>query len=264
MGYIMSEEETMATPPVPPLVEPWSDRPFSFYPPILNIEHNEWRLRKETWSEMQVVNSKTGLEVWVPRRYLGEVSCIDKPVMIVGLTKELEYKAGTVWPHARRVVSMPGAFETQSRHGETTAEAPSPPTGARLQSGPESRVSHLIAGALVLSIVVCILVVAISQRSVSYHGIEQLALNLAADDDYYSIVRKVGAPSEDRWREGTGELQYRLLGYRGKPYSLILMGTDRQNAHYIGAMDKDWKPIDFVQLAKGGSTLSMLRRLPRF
>src|SRR5512141_2863581 len=99
----------MSGPPIPPLHEPLVHRPFSFYPPILNIAHNEWRLRRSTWSELLVVNAKTGAEVWIPRRFLGEISRVDEPVMIVGLLKELEYKGGSVWPHERRVIEMPRA-----------------------------------------------------------------------------------------------------------------------------------------------------------
>ncbi len=99
----------MASPPIPPLLEHLAARPFSFYPPILNIEHNEWRYRKETWSEILVVNWKTGEEIWIPRRFIGEVSRIHDPVLIVGLTRELEYKAGAVWPYQRRILQMPVA-----------------------------------------------------------------------------------------------------------------------------------------------------------
>ncbi len=90
----------MSLPPISPL-EHLGNRPFSLYPPILNIEHNEWFFRRGTWSEILVVNSRDGQEIWIPRRFLGEISQIEDPVVIVGLVKELEYKAGAVWPHGR-------------------------------------------------------------------------------------------------------------------------------------------------------------------
>ena len=99
----------MPVPPMPPGFEQIGSRPFSFYPPVVNVEHNEWHYRKATWSEVLVVNAKTGLEVWIPRLYIGEFSRIDEPVVIVGLTKELEYKGGQVWPYVRRVIEMPRA-----------------------------------------------------------------------------------------------------------------------------------------------------------
>ena len=84
----------MASPPIPPSLEHLATRPFSFYPPIVNVEHNEWLFRKATWSEILVVNCKSGAEVWISRRFVGEVSRIDDPVLIVGLNRELEYKGG--------------------------------------------------------------------------------------------------------------------------------------------------------------------------
>ena len=99
----------MASPPIPPSLEQLTTRPFSFYPPILNVEHNEWLFRKATWAELLVVNCKTGAEIWISRRFIGEISRIDDPVVIVGLTKELEFKGGSVFPYQRRVIEMPVA-----------------------------------------------------------------------------------------------------------------------------------------------------------
>ncbi|MDQ6704784.1 MAG: hypothetical protein M3Z85_02335, partial [Acidobacteriota bacterium] len=82
----------MSIPPIPPPLEHLGSRHFSFYPPILNIEHNEWTYRSSTWSEILVVNVQSAMEVWIPRRFLGEVSRIEDPVLIVGLLKEIEYK----------------------------------------------------------------------------------------------------------------------------------------------------------------------------
>ena len=83
----------MPVPPMPPGFEQIGSRPFSFYPPVVNVEHNEWHYRKATWSEVLVVNAKTGLEVWIPRLYIGEFSRIDEPVVIVGLTRNWSIRA---------------------------------------------------------------------------------------------------------------------------------------------------------------------------
>ncbi len=96
---------SMSVPPVPPPLEELGHRRFSFYPPIVGIEHNEWMYRKATWSEVLVSNRKSGLEVYIPRVFIGELSSIEEPVAIVGLSKELEYKAGAIVPHIRRVDS---------------------------------------------------------------------------------------------------------------------------------------------------------------
>ena len=58
----------MASPPIPPSLDHLATRPFSFYPPIVNVEHNEWLFRKATWSEILVVNCRSSAEIWIPRR----------------------------------------------------------------------------------------------------------------------------------------------------------------------------------------------------
>ena len=88
----------MASSPTPPALDELGSRRFSFYPPIVNIDHNEWEMRKGSWSEVLVHNPKMDLELWIPRAWLGEISKIDEPVMIVGLRRELEYKGGSLWP----------------------------------------------------------------------------------------------------------------------------------------------------------------------
>jgi len=254
----------MPAPPNPPTPDALREGPFSFYPAIVNVEHNEWLLRKSTWSEILVANCKTGTEIWISRRFLGEISRTDEPVMIVGLTKELEYKAGSVWPYERRILEMPRTANHGRQKLEPVGEPPKGARGMRFERGPESRVGRLIGAALLLGILISVLVVALSRRTVDYRAIEQSELGLGAEDDYHAVVRKLGAPEEDRWRGGAGELQYRLLGYPARSYFVILMGTDRESAHYIGAMDRNWKPIAFVELPGGGTTLAMLRGLKRF
>jgi len=246
-----------------PALEDLGERRFSFYPAILNIEHNEWLLRRSTWSEILVVNVKTGEEVWIPRRFVGDVVRVEDPVMIVGLHKELEHKAGAVWPRERRLFSMPkvgGRFTASDKAPSGTRTA-----GGGRTPGAEAKISRLIGGALVLAISALVVVVIIMNRPVSYKGIEQLALELNGSDNYTSIVRKLGAPSEDHWRPDAGtELQYRAMHYKDQSYTLVLMGMDRDSARYIGALDKDWKPVHSVLLPTGGDTLAMLRRVPKF
>jgi hypothetical protein len=111
----------MPIPPIPPPLESLANRPFSFYPAIINIEHNEWLYRKATGSEVLVNNANTGEDLWIPRRFLGELSRIDDPVVIVGLNKELEYRGGAVWPYQRRVIQMPLAVNDAPRSAPVAA-----------------------------------------------------------------------------------------------------------------------------------------------
>jgi len=252
---------------MPPGFEQIGSRPFSFYPPVVNIEHNEWHYRKATWSEVLVVNAKTGLEVWIPRLYVGEFSRIEEPVVIVGLSKELEYKGGQVWPYVRRVIEMPRAVNEGYRSSiEEPAPRAAPVVGIRTESGTESRIWRLLVAALVAGIVASIVFLSVlrSDRDgsrVVYAPVVQSELGLTAADDYHAIVRKLGSPAEDRWRAEEGMLQYRLLRYPDRGLSVILMGTERDKALYIGAVDKNGSPVHATSLPNGKDTYSILRSL---
>ena len=262
----------MSSPPIPPLLDHLATRPFSFSPPIISIEWNEWLYRKSTWSEILVVNCKSGEEVWIPRRFVGEVSRVDDPVLIVGLTKELEYKAGSVWPYQRRVLEMPvavgGGSPTAAVEPERSERAPV--VGIRVPPNTDSRIVRLIGAALAVGILVYLGAVNLTrvgdlrQRPVPLTAKDQSYLELTSRDDYTGVVSKLGPPQSDRWLSATGELQYRALAYPERRYTVILMGTTRGTATYIGAMDERWRPLHAVDLRSGGTTASLLRQLQQF
>jgi hypothetical protein len=262
----------MPVPPIPPPLESLGRRPFSFYPPILNTEHNEWLFQQATWSEIQVINTKTGQELWVPRRFVGEISRIEEPVMILGLLKELEYVSGQVLPHTRRIIEMPRAVNDSYRPAYQPPAEPGPKepsvVGIRLEGGAESRIGRLIVAVLVIGILLCFVVVnAFRSRrdgsDIVFSPVLQTNLELSGQDDYFAVVRKLGQPASDRWLSETGELQYRALGYPQQGYTVVLMGTERDKALYVGAVDENRRPVHSVSLPGGGDTASMLRSLPQ-
>ncbi len=255
--------------PIPPPLEEFGERAFSFYPPVLGIEHNEWRFVKSTWSELLVRNTASGPEIWIPRRFVGELSRVDEPVMIVGLTKELEYKGGSIWPAQQRVISMPRMpNEAPLAAGEASNSGPASTSQMHFDGGTESRIGKLILGALVIGLVACVVVISIFQgRSggrVTYNPIMQTELGLQANDDYFDVVRKLGTPTADHWKSEAGEMQYRALEYPSKGIIVILMGIERDKSSYVGAMDKSWKVVHSVRLPGGGDTRAMLLKLPKF
>lgn len=261
----------MSLPTAPPALEELGQRPFSFYPAILNIAHNEWMYRKAAWSEVLVQNTKTHEEIWVPRRFVGSVSRIDEPVMIVGLTKELEYKAGSLWPAERRVIEMPRAVNEGPVGQPPAAPASTPASvvGIKLESGTESRIGRMVLGGIALGIVACVLIVSLYRggivgNRVIYQPVMQNDLGLSAADDYHAVVRLLGTPAEDRWKSETGEMQYRLLGYPRQGFYVLLMGRERGAARYIGAMDRNWNPVHSVDLPGRINSVLLLRSLKRF
>lgn len=255
----------MSAPPVPPLLDQLGRRRFSFYPAIIGIESNEWQFRRATWSEILVYNTVSGSEIWIPRRFLGEISRIDEPVVIVGLLKELEYRAGSVFPHQRRVIEMPRAVNDIPRPvpAPEAHPQPAPVVGIKLEPGAESRVGRMLLVAIAVGILTCIVVIIAlrdSSRRFVYAPVEQADLNFTADDDYYSVVNRLGKPADDRWRTASGELQYRLLAYPKRHLSIVLMGHDQKDARYVGAVDQNWHVVHSVDANAG----AMLRQLKRF
>lgn len=253
----------MSAPPNPALLEQLGKRPFAFYPPVVNVEHNEWHYVEATWSEVLVENTKSAQQIWIPRRLLGAVSRIEEPVMIVGLVKEMEYKAGALWPHERRVLEMPRGADPGPASKE---EPPAPPPtvlGVRMEAS-ESRIGWMIGGALAVGLLLCVVAIAVLRgrtagTNVSYVAVMQEDLGLGAQDDYYAVVRRLGDPSADRWQTEAGTLQYRVLEYPKRNLNVILMGKDRQSARYVGTLDANWKVVHSV-----GNTRTMLQGLKRF
>src|SRR5277367_1773303 len=157
----------MAVPPIPPPLAQLGSRPFSFYPAILNAGHNEWIYRSATWSDVLVGNTKTNQEVSVPRRYLGEISRVDAPVMIVGLLAELEYRAGVVWPAERRVIEMPRAVNDVPRPRlAQSAATRAAVVGIRLESARTSRVGKVAVAGVALGVAGCVLAISLFRGGV--------------------------------------------------------------------------------------------------
>jgi hypothetical protein len=259
----------MAVPPIPPPLAQLGRRPFSFYPAILSAGPNEWIYRSATWSEVLVRNTKTEEEVSIPRRYLGEVSRVDEPMMIVGLLAELEYRAGAVWPAERRVIEMPRAVNDVPRPRLAHSEAVrASVVGIRLENEGTSRVGKVVVGGVALGVAGCVLAISLFRGGVIatrafYAPFTQVDLPLTAEDDRAAVVGALGQPAADRWGSDSGR-QCEVLAYPRRKLYVILMGNNRGGARYIGAMDWNWRPAHAVALPSRGSSFSILKRLPRF
>jgi len=218
-----------------------------------------------------VVNCKSGVEIWISRRMVGEVSRIDDPVLIVGLNRELEYKGGTVWPYQRRVIEMPVAVGGSLPTPGTVAGrgAPAHVVGIRLES---KRPPHLQAD---------------RRRAAGGHsplrggspsdpggrgqaerGLHHQGSAVPQPDQPRRLLRhgaETGAsPRPTAGRASRARFSAARLGYPDRKYTVILMGSARQTAVYIGTMDENWKPVHSVDLHSGGTTASLLRSLKRF
>ena len=251
----------MAVPPIPPPLAHLGGRSFSFYPAILNAGHNEWIYRSTTWSDVLVRNTKTNQEVSVPRRYLGEISRVDAPVMIVGLLVELECREGVVWPVEKRVIEIPRAVNDIPRPHLARSSSRAPVVGIRLENERTSRVSRIAVGGVALGVAGCILAISLFRGGVIatrafYAPVSRADLPFTPMDDRFAVVHELGEPAEDRWLDRAG-VHYEALAYPERRLHVILIGQQREDARYLGAMDWNWRPIH-------GPGYSVLRRLPRF
>ena len=255
----------MSVPPLPPPLAQLGRRSFSFYPAILNVRHNQWVYESATWSDVLVRNTKTNEEVSVPRRYLGEVSRVDAPIMIVGLRAELEYRSGAVWPAERRVIEMPLAVNDSPRTPVArTPSTPAPVVGIRLESSGGSRFGKLAVGGVALGMAGCVLAISLFRGGVIgsrvfYAPVVRADLPLTPLDDYAGVVRQLGPPARTRWRSEPGLAEYVSLAYPRRGLYVILKGRTPGDARFIGTMDWNWHPVQ----AEGGN-LGALERLPRF
>jgi hypothetical protein len=152
--------EPMSAPLVPSPLDYIGLRRFAFYPAIKNIQPNEWLLGTGSWSEVQVVNAQTGAELWIPRQYVGAVSETEGPLLIVGLTKDLEVHGGTVEPSVKVVIEMPHveecALKTEGELSRRTA-GPAPVIGIRLPERSDSSMNKALVTLAIGALVVCLL-----------------------------------------------------------------------------------------------------------
>ncbi len=144
-----------------------------------------------------------------------------------------------------------------------------PVIGIRLESGSESRLARLALGGVALGVVGCVLAISLFRGGVIasrafYTPVSVSRVDLTPQDDYSSIVRKLGAPARERWRDDSGQRQYELLAYPRRGLYVILMGSSRTDARYVGSLDRTWRPAHTVSLSGYGNSYDLLRYLPRF
>lgn len=134
----------MSAPLVPSPLDYLGRRRFALYPPVKNADPNEWLLGTASWCEVQLVNARTGREIWIPRQYVGGVSG-SSGRLVVELKEELQLRAGTVEPRNRRVIEMPlSAGKPESGGKPARAPGQARVVGIRLDDRAESTMSKAI------------------------------------------------------------------------------------------------------------------------
>ncbi len=218
---------------------------FSFYPAIVGVRHNEWVLRRATWTDILVANAKTSEEVWIPRRLVGEVSSSEAPFRIVGLVKVLEYREGVVLPHRRSVIEMPRAVNDFSRSSlrPTLYARPAGVVAIRADLNSESRFWRVLRGSIAAGFLICMTVVFVVRDAhlgarFGWTAATPPLPNLNEQDNYSSVVKKLGRPTGDRWiAPALGSSGYRRLWYSRRGVTILLKGASPDQARYAGTLN---------------------------
>jgi hypothetical protein len=91
----------------------------------------------------------------------------------------------------------------------------------------------------------------------------QTSLGLTAQDNYHDVVRKLGQPEKDRWKNDESELNFRILEYPQRGLWVILMGRERDSVRYVGAADLQGRVVDSVEMPGGANTAAVVRQAAR-
>ncbi len=154
----------MSAPHLPSPLDYVGLRRFAFYPPIGHPDPNEWLLGLCARCEVQVVNVHTGRELWIPWQYIGAVSETDSALLVVGLTKALRFRDGTIEPQVKQVIQMPSAGRTPAPPFADSHRLPhgTPVVAIRLESKSESALNKALVGTCTGAIVMALLIALIT------------------------------------------------------------------------------------------------------
>ncbi len=262
LGY--ASGVVMPAAPIPPAFERLGGRRFSFYPAIQRVPANEWTFRHATWNEVMVRNMANARDLWISRRFLGELSENDSPVLVVSLLEKLELRDGGVYPCRSRVIEMPVC---DAGGQEIERGKPAPVISIRLEGKNESRASRVAGGAVALGVLGCLAVVGYSLEGGNVHrgavvsSLDKTYLALNGADTYPTVVRALGAPDRERWVVTPSGNRVRLLEYADRGFQAVLVpqlgGPDR----YAGSVDERGRILQSVVMPRGGLSTPILRDL---
>ena len=260
----------MPGPFIPPPIAQLGARPFSFYPAIRNIRHNEWLYESATWSEVLVRNTGSNESISIPRRYVGDISSVEAPVMIVGLLAELEYRAGAICPAKRSVIQMPLAVnDAVALRRAPVHTQPAPVVGIRLEDSGRSRIPKKMFAGVALGLAGCVLAISLFRGGLIasrafYSPMAQQDLDLTAADNYEAVLRSLGSPARDAWQSDAQGRDFHILWYARHRVYVVLMGEGAGDMRYIGALDRSWRPMHTVAIPGFGNSYALLASLHRF
>jgi hypothetical protein len=255
----------MPAAPIPPAFERIGGRRFSFYPAILRVATNVWTFRYATWSEVLVRNAGNGGDLWISRRFLGELSESGDADPVVGLVDTLEFRDGSVGPYRRRVIEMPAVVPEAKPVARRTE--PAAVVSIRLDDQSESRASRLAGGAVALGVIGCLAVVGYSLQGGEAHrravvtSLNKTYLALSGADTYRTVVQALGVPDGERWVLTASGSRVRLLNYADRGFQAVLVPKPGADDRYAGSVDERGRILQSVMMPGGMLSTGILRDL---
>src|SRR5262249_48959287 len=145
-------------------------------------------------------------------------------------------------------IEMPRAVNDTPRPRAQAPSRPAPVEAIRVASEarPRSRVWSIAAGVLAcMAFITVFRESALSSRLLARQAAARQNLPFTAQDDYESIVRRLGLPARDDNQPDRG---VRRLWYPQHAYTLVLKGRD--HPHYAGAIDAEGRVIHLVRSSR--------------
>jgi hypothetical protein len=166
---------------------------------------------------------------------------------------------------------MPRAVNDSPRPPLTAPEPGrlAPVVGIRVENEAESRTGRVLLGTVAAGILTCVVAMAVirtgpaASRARFFSTSARIALPFKASDDYLAIVSRIGRPAWDHTQSAPNGLEFHLLRYPDRSFTLVLLGTDRDHARYGGALARG-RVIHSVILSDGHDSASVLERLLPF
>jgi hypothetical protein len=91
--------------------------------------------------------------------------------------------------------------------------------------------------------------------------VSRLSLPFTANDDYESVVDRIGYPESTRSRSTSDGRAVYLLRYPDRAFTLVLLGADRIHAAYIGAFGRGGRVVHSVVLPDGHDSTAILTHM---
>ena len=226
----------MSMPLPPPHLEEF--RQFSFYPPIRNLTADGWVYQRVTWTEVVARNAATGQELLIPRRFVSDVS-LGETSLVLGLTRELEFREGALRPLNSGVIRMPAPNPGPVR---PRVRGPAPVVSISLAADAPVRRRKTLPSAVAMGLAVCLAMLGMSRIGILRSSAlpeaprDKAYLALRPTDDTAAVRRALGKPesTSSKWIDGK---LFEALHYRSRGYSILLIGAAPEMLRYMGTVD---------------------------